>query len=95
MNNQKATDFQIYLKNQLKDNDFREFYDAYGRQLEIAYKIITLRKKARITQSELANKIGTTQSNVARMEKGQQNFTINMLNKVADVFGKKLEISFD
>ena len=95
MSNKKATDFQIYLKQQLKDSDFKELYDTYGKQLEIAYKITELRKKAKITQSELANKIGTTQSNIARMEKGQQNFTVNMLNKVADVFGKNLEISFD
>ncbi|MFC1623609.1 helix-turn-helix domain-containing protein [Patescibacteria group bacterium] len=95
MSKRKATDFQIYLKQQLKDSEFKEFYNAYGKQLEVAYKIANLRKKAKITQSELANKIGTTQSNVARMEKGQQNFTVNMLNKVADVFGKNLEISFD
>ncbi|MCG2694461.1 helix-turn-helix domain-containing protein [Candidatus Parcubacteria bacterium] len=95
MSNKKATDFQIYLKQQLKDSDFKEFYSTYGKQLEIAYKIITLRKKAKITQTELADKIGTTQSNIARMEKGQQNFTVNMLNKVAGVFGKELEISFD
>ena len=91
----KATDFQAYLKQQLKDSEFKELYAGYGKQLEVAYKIVALRKKAKITQAELANKIGTTQSNIARMEKGQQNFTVNMLNKVAGVFGKKLEISFD
>jgi len=56
---------------QLKDSDFKELYIAYGKQLEIAYKIIALHKKAKITQTELADKIGTTQSNIARMEKGQ------------------------
>ncbi len=38
--------------------------------------------------------IGTTQSNVARMEAGNQNFTIGMLTRIAGVFGKDLEISF-
>lgn len=73
---------------------FKNFYNNYGKQLEIFYKLMTLRKKEKIIQSELADKIGTAQSNIAKMEKGQQNFTINMLNKIADVLRKKLEISF-
>ncbi len=91
----KTTDFDEYLKKQLKDKELKSFYDEYGKQLEIAYKIVQLRKKANITQAQLAKKIGTTQSNIARMEKGQQNFTISILDRLAGVFGKNLEISFN
>jgi len=89
----KATDFQKYLKNQLSDKGFKKLYDEYGRQLKIAYQIIQLRKKQKITQSELAKKIGTTQSNIARMESGKQNFTIDILSRVAQAFNKELKIS--
>lgn len=89
----KATDFQKYLKQQLKNKKLKKLYDEYGKQLEIAYQIIQLRKKAKITQIELAKKIGTTQSNVARMESGQQNFTIDILSKVAVAFNKNLKVS--
>ncbi len=89
----KATDFQEYLKEQLKDKEFKRLYDEYGKQLEISYEILSLRKKAKITQAQLAKKIGTTQSNVARMERGQQNFTIETLSKIANTFGKELQIS--
>ncbi len=89
----KSTDFQKYLKDQLKDKDFRQSYNEYGKQLEIAYQIILLRKKVSITQSELAKRIGTTQSNIARMEHGQQNFTIGLLDKIAKAFKKELTIS--
>ena len=41
----KATDFNEYLKKQLKDKEFKSLYNEYGKQLEIAYKIIQLRKK--------------------------------------------------
>ncbi len=88
----KATDFQIYLNKQLKDKNFNKLYSEYGKQLEVAYQISKLRKQAKITQSELAKKIGTTQSNIARMEKGQQNFTIDTLNKIALTFNKELGI---
>jgi DNA-binding XRE family transcriptional regulator len=90
----KQTDFNEYLKKQLKDNEFKILYNEYGKQLEVAYKIVQLRKRANITQIQLAKKIGTTQSNIARMERGQQNFTINILDKLAGVFEKNLEISF-
>ena len=91
----KQTDFNKYIKEQLKDDDFRSFYNEYGKHLEIAYKIVQLRKRANITQIQLAKKIGTTQSNIARMEKGQQNFTIGILNRLASVFGKSLKINFE
>jgi len=88
----KATDFQKYLKDQLCNEEFKILYNEYSKQLEIAYQIIQLRKKQKITQIELAKKIGTTQSNIARMESGKQNFTINILNKMAQAFNKELKI---
>ena len=90
----KAVDFQEYLAKQLKDPEFKKYYDEYGRQLEIAYQILQLRKRKKMSQAELAKKIGTKQSNVARMETGQQNFTIEMLQKIASVFGCNLKVEF-
>jgi len=90
----KAIDFQKHLAERLKDPEFKRYYDEYGRQLEIAYKILQLRKKKKMTQAELAKRIGTKQSNVARMETGQQNFTIDMLQKIASVLGKNLKVEF-
>lgn len=90
--NNKATDFGEYLKGQLKNKEFKKYYDEYGKQLEIAYKIAQLRKKAKMSQNELAKKIGTTQSNIARMESGRQNFTIGMLSRVVNVFDKELAV---
>ena len=91
---QKAVDFQEYLAEKLKNPKFRKYYDEYGKQLEIAYQILQLRKQKRISQSELAKKIGTKQSDIARMEAGQQNFSIDTLQKIAQVFNKDLKVSF-
>jgi len=93
-NIQKAVDFQEYLAEKLKNPKFRKYYDEYGKQLEIAYQILQLRKQKRISQSELAKKIGTKQSNIARMEAGEQNFSIDTLQKIAQVFNKDLKVSF-
>ncbi len=77
----------------MRDKETKKHYQFYGKQLEIAYQISQLRKKSNISQKELAKKIGTTQGNVARMEGGRQNFTIDTLEKIAATFNKDLIIS--
>lgn len=90
----KYPSFDKHLKEQLKDPESRKLYDEYGKQLEISYQILQLRKKAKMTQAQLAKKIGTKQSNVARMESGNQNFTIDILQRIATVLGKNLKVEF-
>ena len=90
----KTIDFETYLSEKLKDKQFKKHYDDYGKRLEVAYKILQMRKNAGISQTELARKIGTKQSNVVRMESGCQNFTTQTLQKIADVFGRSLKIEF-
>ena len=90
----KAINFQDYLAKQLKNPEIKKHYNEYGKQLEIAYLILGLRKKERISQAELARKIGTSQSNIARMEAGEQNFTIDTLQKISSAFNRDLKIEF-
>jgi len=90
----KSIDFQSYLEEQLRDSKMRKLYDEYGKQLEIAYQILQLRKKTGMSQVELARKLGTTQSNVARIETGQQNFTTSTLQKIAEALNRDLRIEF-
>mgnify|MGYP001582913418 CR=1 FL=1 len=90
----KDIDFDAYLKEELKDPKFKQYYDEYGKQLEIAYTILQLRKKEGISQAELAKKIGTKQSNVARIEAGEQNLTTEMLQKIATALNRSLKIEF-
>ncbi|MCX6741459.1 MAG: helix-turn-helix transcriptional regulator, partial [Candidatus Parcubacteria bacterium] len=69
-------------------------YDYYGRQFEVAYGVLQTRKKKKMSQAELAKKIGTTQSNLARMEAGNQNFTMATLQKIAKALDCELKIEF-
>lgn len=91
---QKAADFGKYLAKQLKNQRIKKEYEKYGKQLEIAYKILQARKQAGISQAQLAKKIDTKQSNIARMEAGEQNFTTETLEKIAAALNRKLEIDF-
>ncbi len=86
--------FQSYLNNQLKNPQIKKRYDQVGKQLEVAYQIVQLRKMRGISQLELAKRLGTTQSNIARIEAGQQNFTTLTLQKIAKIFKRDLNIEF-
>lgn len=90
----KSIDFEAYRKELLKDPKMKRYYDEYGKQLEISYSILQMRKKQGMSQLELAKKIGTTQSNVARIEAGEQNFTTETLYKIAKAFKRELKVEF-
>jgi len=90
----KAVDFQEHLAERLRNHKFKKYYTEYGKQLEIAYQILKLRKQKGISQAELAKRLGTKQSNIARMETGQENFTTDTLQKIASVFKRELKIEF-
>ena len=90
----KLTDYEKDFRERMKDKEFREAYEKERRRVTIAYEILKLREKSGCTQKQLAKKLGTTQSVIARMEGGNQNFTVDNLEKVASVFNKELNVRF-
>ena len=94
MNKKNSINFELHLKEKLKNKQFKKYFDEYGKQLEIAYLIMQKRKHAKISQKELAEKIGTTQSNIARMEAGNQNFSMVTLEKIAAALKSELRVNF-
>ncbi|HIA92049.1 TPA: UDP-N-acetylglucosamine 1-carboxyvinyltransferase [Candidatus Saccharibacteria bacterium] len=57
---------------------------------DIAASIRKIRKSQKLTQAEFAEKLGTSQSAVTRMEQGKQNFSLEMLDRISEVLGKEL-----
>ncbi|MBI3589364.1 MAG: UDP-N-acetylglucosamine 1-carboxyvinyltransferase [Candidatus Liptonbacteria bacterium] len=52
--------------------------------------IVELREQAGLTQADLAESLSTSQSAVARMEKGEQNFSTEMLSKISKVLNREI-----
>ena len=77
----------------LKDKNIQKAYDELGVEFEVAKMIIQKRIKKGFTQKELAQKIGTKQSAIARLEAGGCNPTIDFLSKIANALGAKIKIS--
>lgn len=52
--------------------------------------IVSLREQRGLTQSQFARKLKTSQPAVARMEKGEQNFSTLMLSKISRVLNREI-----
>lgn len=59
-------------------------------QKQIGFFIRELREKRGMTQSDFAEALNTSQSAVARMETGGQNFTLEQLSKISDILDHKI-----
>jgi ribosome-binding protein aMBF1 (putative translation factor) len=88
----KHFDFDVYKKKALKKQATRAEYDKLQPEFELINAIIEARKDNGLTQTELANKIGTKQAVISRLEIGQANPTLDFLKRLATALGFKLEI---
>ena len=74
----------------LADPETKEAYDA----LEPAYQLACLRIEKGLTQEELAQRAGVRQPNIARLESGKHQPTLELLRRVAAALGYKLDVRF-
>lgn len=82
------------LKSELLQNkDVKKEYDRLAPRYKAISALISARIKKGITQKELAQKVGTKQSAIARFEAGGVNPSLGFLERIADVMGYKVNIS--
>lgn len=78
-----------------KDPEYKAEYDKLRPEFEIARLLIKTRTQAGMTQAQLAERLQTTQSAVARFESGRIHPSTNTLKKIAQATGTRLKISFE
>jgi DNA-binding XRE family transcriptional regulator len=83
--------FETWLKKQLKDPEFKKEFDALEPEFALARELIGARARAKLTQAQVAKRMGTSQSAVARMESGRAP-SMASLRKYAKATGSKIEI---
>ena len=76
----------------LQDKAVKAEYERLAHRYEAISKLISARIEKGITQKELAKKVGTKQSAIARFEAGNVNPSLEFLERVANVMGYKLTI---
>lgn len=91
----KTINSKELLNIQLKDENFRREYEMLEKDFEVAKQVIRLRKKLNITQKELAERVGTSQPAIARLESGEyKNLTLSFLRRVGEALGVIPEVHF-
>jgi len=76
----------------LKDEEFRVEFIELEDEFALASQLIEARKKAHLTQDEVAKRMGTTQSVVARLESGHPLPSLRSLKRYAQAVNGKVEI---
>lgn len=79
----------------MESPEYRAAYDALEDEFTLAAALIEARSRAGLTQGELADRMQTTQSVVARLEGGHVMPTTRTLEKIAKATGSRLKISFE
>ena len=88
-------DFNKHLTESLQNDSFRAEYEKKELRFKIIDILVNIRMQYKLTQAELAKKLGTTQTVISRIENGSVNVGIDFLQKIATVFDKKIEIKVD
>ena len=88
----KFRDFNEIKKELLKDPEVKKEYDRLGPKFDLIRSIIEKRIEKNISQEELANRMGTKQSALSRLESGNYNPSLAFMQKVAEALDSKLEI---
>ncbi len=78
-----------------RDPAYRAAYDELGPEFELARALIEARTRAGLTQAQLARRMKTTQSAVARLEGGRVRPSTKTLENVARATGTRLKITFE
>ena len=87
--------FRDFLSKELRDKEFAKDYYVEIERTRIAVEISRFRKKAGITQKELANMINTTQSAVSRLENPEyKKYSLSVLRRVANALNLEISVSF-
>lgn len=82
-------------KDWFKDPEFVAEYDALEEEFALAEALIKARGAADMTQEDVAQAMGTTQTVIARLESGRQMPSTRTLQRFAQATGSRLRISFE
>lgn len=67
----KTESVDNHLQEKLKDPYFKELHELEAQKLEIVKKIVDYRIKHKLSQSQLAEKIGASQQHISKIESGE------------------------
>ena len=82
-------------KKWMKDPAYRKEYEAVEEEFALILAVAKARQHARLSQAQLAKRMKTTQSTIARLESGRGLPSTRTLSRFAKATGHRLTISFE
>ena len=79
----------------MKEPNYRREYDLLEEEFALAAAVAKARQRAGLSQAELARRMKTTQSTIARLESGRGRPSTRTLTRFAKATGHRLKISFE
>lgn len=98
MKTRKTKDALEIIDNKLVrgDEKLEDMIAAESLSFRVAQMIYDARTKAGLTQEQLAQLVGTSQSSIARLEDADyEGHSLSMLNRIAKALGKRIRIQFE
>jgi DNA-binding XRE family transcriptional regulator len=89
----KRESYQTFRNQQLRDPEVKREYDALESESSLAREVLELRRQQNLTQKELAERMGTSQPAIARIESGNyRNVSLAFIRRLAEALGARPEI---
>ena len=89
----KTMRYEDLRRELMRDPDFKREYDALEEEFTLAKEIIELRIKRKLTQKQLARRMGTSQPAIARIESGSyRNVSLSFLRRLGKALGAVPEV---
>lgn len=82
-------------KKWMSDPEYRREYDALEEEFALIAAVAKARARAGLSQAQLAKRMKTTQSTIARLESGRGLPSTRTLARFAKATGHRLKISFE
>jgi ribosome-binding protein aMBF1 (putative translation factor) len=96
MKNGRSVALDLKLAKEMKSPRFALAFQKEVSRNRLAEQIVTLREKQGWTQADLARKVGTTQSGIARLENpNYRNYSFATLEKVAAALKARLVVGLE
>ncbi len=87
-------DFDKLLEEHMKNPEFKKEYEALETEFNIIQAIIDARKANNLTQKQLAERTGIDQADISKLETGNSNPTLQLLERLAEGMNMVLKLEF-
>lgn len=86
--------YKEYNNKCLEDSNFKKEYDDLEPEYDIINAMIKVRKERGLTQKQLSELTGISQSDISRIENGTRNPSLEMIKRLATGMGMRLKLEF-